>query len=119
MDSKKFAKVFEDQMRICESLLLKKAGEYATDDERLHNFKVASAIQSRTPVQSLGGMMVKHTTSVFDMIEAGDPTQFQMSLWDEKITDNINYLALLRALVVEAFEKPDTSQAELPFVDKI
>lgn len=107
MNSEQFAKIFDEQMRICSEMLFKKAGEYATDDERLHNFKVAAVVQANNPAQSLGGMMVKHTTSVYDMINAGDPNLFSMEMWDEKITDHINYLILLRAVVYEAREHAD------------
>src|SRR6478609_1171256 len=105
MNSEDFAKVFDQQMRLCSEVLFAKAGEYATDDERLHNFKVASALTGRDAVQALGGMMVKHTTSVYDMIEHGAPANFSMEKWDEKITDHINYLILLRACVIEAMNE--------------
>jgi len=80
-------------------VLTAKATEYATDD-RLHNFKAAAALQRETPVKALGGMMVKHTVSVYDLIhdcEAG--AEIPRDLWAEKITDSINYLYLLWALL--------------------
>ena len=82
-------------------VLTAKAAEYATDD-RLHNFKAAAALQRETPVKALGGMMVKHTVSVYDLIhdyEAG--AEIPLELWQEKITDHINYCFLLWALVNE------------------
>ena len=50
-------------------------------------------------------MMVKHTVSIFDMVESGKP--FDLALWDEKITDHINYLILIRAALVENAEHPE------------
>ena len=44
-------------------------------------------------------MMAKHTVSVYDMCNIGD--NYPLELWSEKITDSINYLILLRALVEE------------------
>lgn len=79
-------------------LLGVKAGEYATED-RLHNFKVAAVIKAETPIQSLAGMMAKHTVSVYDMCMSGK--EYSKELWDEKICDSINYLLLLRALIEE------------------
>jgi len=70
------------------AVLTAKAAEYATDD-RLHNFKAAAALQRETPVKALGGMMVKHTVSVYDLIhdhEAG--ADIPIDLWAEKITDS-------------------------------
>ena len=48
-----------------------KSLEYATED-RLHTFKVAAEIQNCTPIGALGGMMVKHTVSVYDLIRKHD-----------------------------------------------
>ena len=44
-------------------------------------------------------MMAKHTVSVYDMCESGE--QYPVELWQEKITDSINYLLLLNAMVRE------------------
>lgn len=87
----------------CLQTLTCKSKEYATDYDILHNFNVAAKIQNCTPIQALGGMMCKHTTSVYDMITSGK--EYPLSLWNEKITDHINYLLLLKTLVVDNIEK--------------
>ena len=38
----------------CMKTMNQKAGEYARDDDRLHNFKAAGALQRKTPVDALG-----------------------------------------------------------------
>lgn len=101
MEAQKFNTVLDAQLDRIRAMLGTKAGEYATDGDRLANFKTAAALQGITPEEALRGMMAKHTVSINDMIKAGDPTRFSMEQWDEKITDNINYLILLRALVEE------------------
>lgn len=93
-----FNEMFLQQIKRCEGTLIAKAKEYATSD-RLHNFKVAAALEACTPIQALAGMMAKHTVSVYDMALSGQ--EHPVALWDEKITDSINYLILLRALVEE------------------
>ena len=97
MNNADFEKILERQMHQCEEVLINKAREYATED-RLHNFKVAAGLQGITPQQALAGMMCKHTVSIYDMCRAGE---YDITVWDEKITDHINYLLLLKALVVE------------------
>ena len=82
-----------------ETVLGAKGEEYATDNDRLHNFKVAAQVQGITVKEALSGMMAKHTVSVYDMI--ADGKDHSLDKWDEKILDHINYLILLRALVVE------------------
>ena len=98
MTAEKFNDIINKQIDHCKSILCSKAEEYATAD-RLHNFKVAGALQGVSPVQALMGMMSKHTVSVADMCMSGK--LYPQELWDEKITDSINYLLLLAALVRE------------------
>ena len=106
MNSEQFARIFDKQVQRCSETLLGKAAEYATDDDRLHNFNTAAALTGETPQQALGGFMVKHTVSVYDLI-ADEPNKHDMALWDEKITDHINYLILLKAVITEAAEQED------------
>jgi hypothetical protein len=81
-------------------VLVFKSKEYDLETgDRFHSFKVAAALQNLTPKQALCGMMCKHTVSVFDMAESGE--NYPIEKWDEKITDNINYLLLLRGLIEE------------------
>lgn len=97
MKAEEFNEIIEIQIEKCRDVLIKKAKEYATGD-RLHNFKVAADLQGISPITALAGMMAKHTVSIYDM---ADGQSYPMSLWDEKITDNINYLLLLAALIRE------------------
>ena len=104
MNGHEFEDVFNDQVDYCRSLLLDKAAEYAEDDDRLHNFTVAADLQGISREEALAGMMCKHTVSIYDMIREG-ANQFSMEKWEEKITDHINYLILLRALVTDELER--------------
>lgn len=99
MQSEEFARLIEEQIKRSSSLLVDKAREYATPGDRLHNFKVAASLQGGTPEQALGGFLSKHIVSVFDMINSG--TYYPEAVWNEKITDSINYLLILRAMVEE------------------
>ena len=99
MTSTEFERIFEEQVERSRIALVNKASEYATED-RLHNFRVAAALEGKTLEQALAGMMAKHTVSVYDMAESGQP--YPMELWQEKITDHINYLFLLNAIVRES-----------------
>lgn len=104
MTTEKFDDIINRQIERCKSILCSKAEEYATAD-RLHNFKVAGALQGISPVQALMGMMAKHTVSVADMCMSSET--YPRGLWDEKITDSINYLLLLSALVREECDERD------------
>lgn len=104
-----FNAIFEAMFEQSRAVLVKKADEYATDD-RLHNFKKAAHLKGETPIEALEGMMVKHTVSLYDMMAgAGEGRTYPMEVWDEKIGDHLNYLILLKALVVDA-AYPDNPQ---------
>lgn len=98
MDQATFAKVVKKQQETCRELLVEKGAEYGPVD-RLHNFKISAAMQGCQEHQALAGMMSKHTTSIYDMIRSGE--YYPMEKWDEKITDHLNYLLLLKAILVE------------------
>ena len=54
----------------------------------------------RTPQRALAGMLAKHIVSLYDMCFAEEAV-YPMDTWDEKITDSLNYLFLLKAIVKE------------------
>ena len=45
-------------------------------------------------------MLAKHIVSLYDMCFDND-TDYRISTWEEKITDSLNYLFLLKAIVKE------------------
>ena len=94
--------IFQFQMEDCRDVLFTKSEEYASDTDRLHNFKVAAKLLDERPEQVLAGFMAKHSVSVFDMCNSNEA--YSDKLWSEKITDHINYLILLRALTIEKRE---------------
>ena len=105
MNTSEFNAMFESTVQMCRETLCAKADEYAEDDDRLHNFHQAAHLQGGTAVSALGGMMSKHTVSVYDLIRrAGKGAYISEAMWDEKIIDHINYLILLRGIVAEGIE---------------
>ena len=101
MTSEVFNQHLQHMQTVTVDTLLAKAKEYATDGDRLHNFKVAADVQGISPTAALAGMMAKHTVSVYDMIGTGEV--YPLPLWEEKIKDSINYLFLLWALIHEEY----------------
>lgn len=96
MNTEEFTTVIEEQIERSLSVLVEKVEEYAADGDRLHNFKQAAHLQGMTPREALAGMMAKHTVSIYDMCHSG--LVYPDHVINEKITDHINYLLLLRAL---------------------
>ena len=101
MTQEEFNVVFELQISKCSDILAHKKKEYTGENiDRLSAFKIASALLNSDPKAALAGMMSKHVVSLYDMCYSS-LLHFDMDQWDEKITDCINYLILLKALVKE------------------
>lgn len=100
MDQKKFDEAINMQVSKCQRMLKSKNEAYNPKVDRLESFKTAATIQGVSMKEALAGMMAKHTVSVYDMCMSDQ--KFPESVWDEKITDNINYLLLLSAVIRES-----------------
>lgn len=100
MYDKEFNEVISEQIKISQDLLLSKNSAYNPGTDKLHNFKVAANLQGISTKKALAGMMAKHTTSIYDLCSSDEET-IDMDVWVEKITDHINYLLLLKAVLVD------------------
>ena len=99
----RFNHVIVDQLDFCKALLFHKGIEYDNDEtDRLASFKAAGVLQDISPKEALCGMMAKHIVSVYEMCRSSD--EFSMERWTEKITDSINYLLILKAMVIDETE---------------
>lgn len=97
-----FEGVFAAMIANCKEILIDRCAQYSPGTDRHSNFRKAAALQSCSPEAALWGMVSKHIVALSDyigMLEAGDPPPYEW--WDEKITDIINYLALLNGLLIE------------------
>jgi hypothetical protein len=104
-----FNTILEERQKKTQSILSKKAEEYASDTDRLHNFKSAAQFDDETPEKALWGMWKKHLVSIQDIInkiEHGhqhgiiyEITEEEWKVVNEKITDTVNYCILLEGLL--------------------
>lgn len=105
MNNEDFNTLLTKRLDSIEAVLKKKAKEYATEDDRLHNFKRAAHIGECTPAQALKGMWLKHLVSVFDIIDDNATGGvIDHAYIDEKLGDAINYLILLEAILKEKLQ---------------
>lgn len=110
MNSEKFSILAQNQFTHCMYILGIKDSEYSTEDDRLHNFKAAASLMNTTPRKALMGMMAKHTISIYDMCQSEQP--YTDECWEEKLTDSINYLVLLKAVLQD---EKGTEEPQLDF----
>lgn len=97
MDAKQFNDIIIKMQEWQRNTLVSKAEEYATDQDRLHNFKKIADFVGITPAQVGLVLMLKNLVSLTDaiMFEKRMTPEFL----DEKIGDPYNYLPLIRALL--------------------
>lgn len=114
MNQSEINDIFDSTIERSRAVLCSKAQEYVGDTgDRLSNFKRAAHLQNEKVSTALGGMLAKHTISVFDMIarhERGE--EFTEEKWNEKITDHINYLILLQAVLAEERKNESAAHAD-------
>ena len=100
-----FDKFLCREMKACKDLMMIKNADYATDDDKLANFKLAGKIDGIGARFALYGMDLKHRASINQGLEDTAYTkEHTLSWWQEKIRDHINYMFLLLALIEEGTE---------------
>lgn len=108
MDAQSFHNSILNQLARSKHVLFGKNDGYTPGSDKLANFRKAANLQGITVMQAIHGMRAKHTVSVYDMVESG--RVYPLDIWTEKITDDINYLLLLKAAVDE--EADDLAKQE-------
>ena len=116
MNNKEFEKLLYRRIDLTKSVLSSKNKEYASDDDKLHNFKRAGDMLRQTTEKALIGMWTKHIISLLDIVDKinNDEDEEMIKVWDnsgltkkmleEKIGDAINYLILLEAMIKERYK---------------
>jgi len=82
----------------CVDLLNKKGKEYSGHDDALSHFKEAAKDLGLTELQVLSVFMRKHMRAVMSFVKEGKTESESI---EERITDLINYLILMKALLHE------------------
>lgn len=106
MHHTQFDNIIASTLEKAETTLTRKSAAYSSENDRLHNFRTAAALNGSTMEQALWGMLTKHIVSLRDMVQTG--STHSPDLWDEKIGDAINYLAILRAIASETEWTPES-----------
>ena len=105
MTNDKFIKmvkeVFEQKLRLLE----RKGKIYGSDDDRLRQFRLMSAITGMEEQQTAIILASKHFTALCGIISKREYVDFE--LIDEITGDIINYMLLIRAIYQESYLDPN------------
>lgn len=99
MKTKQFNSIVDERIAYIKASLKSKGNEYAPNDDRLENFRVAANLNGQSMAQALWGMATKHIVSVATMVVSRK--RYPKAVWVEKLGDCINYMILLYAVVIE------------------
>ena len=93
-----------DELESSSTTTLKyKNTNYASNEDRLHNFKAGADIMGGTPAEACWGYMTKHLVALRDKVERNDFSDREDFL--EKCQDAINYIRFLWCIGNEENEK--------------
>jgi hypothetical protein len=84
-------------------VLLLKAEDYATDADRLRNFKDGAFINQISEEEYALALVTKHFIALRDFITG--EKDITVKFIDEKIGDIINYMLLIEAILTEKLEE--------------
>lgn len=105
MDAKKFEKLCKALLDESQNTLFWKSQEYATDTDRLANFRQPSSMMEASPAEVCLMYQMKHIASIAKIAKESSkgvlPTR---ELLQEKCKDTINYTLLFYAAMIEMIE---------------
>lgn len=101
MQEERFNQIIEAQVDMALALFRKKNDAYSGTQivDRLAGVKDVAAIRGVSKLEAISGMMAKHTMSIYNMMKSDQ--EFPIEVWNEKISDHINYLLLAAASLHE------------------
>ena len=108
MTEERFDEVVEEVCEQIKQTLLFKAKEYRRQNNPFHNFDVGSQRSGLIREKVLDGFLLKHEISIADMtndlVDGELPTK---ELLDEKFGDNIIYLIIKKASIIDKIERDE------------
>ena len=106
MTENRFEQIVDETLNQIKETLIVKGKEYRRNNDPFHNFNVGSRITGLIREKVLDGMLLKHEISIADMtndlVDGKLPTK---ELLDEKFGDNIIYLIIKKASIIDKIEQ--------------
>jgi hypothetical protein len=100
MTDAEFTVMLNERISSIQTILNGKKKEYATEQDRMHNFNQAAQIENSTPIDMAWAFLMKHFVSVQDIVKGfKSDVVTPRALVKEKIGDLINYLIIIEALL--------------------
>lgn len=106
MSEETFQEIVEEQLQQIRNTLLVKGKEYRRNSNPFHNFDQGARRTGKTREEVLDGFLLKHEISIEDITrDAANGKYPTKAVLDEKFGDNIIYLILKKASLIDRIEK--------------
>ena len=108
MTDQEFDKIVDHTLNTIRETLIVKGKEYRRNSDVFHNFEVGSRKSGLSREKVLDGFLLKHEISIADItndLEKGILPK--ISTLDEKFGDNVIYLILKMASIIDKIESTD------------
>lgn len=111
MDAKKFEKLCKELLDESQNTLFWKSHEYASDEDRLANFRQPSSMMGCSPAEICLMYQMKHISSIAKMAKESSkgilPTK---ELLQEKCKDMLNYTLIFYTIMSEMIEDQEPEE---------
>ena len=108
LSDEQFDKYFDEIIERTRAVLKVKAKEYVRENDRLHNFNVASKKQDVQRERAIGFFRLKHEVSIDDMLNDIDKGLLpERAVVSEKFGDRLNYDILEEISILHRVDSAD------------
>ena len=108
MEESNFEKIVTKTIERISETLIEKGKEYRRNNNPFHNFEQGEKITDKTREQVLDGFLLKHEISIADMTkDLSEGIIPKPETVHEKFNDNIIYLLIKKAMILDRIEKSE------------
>lgn len=106
MTKNRFEQIVDETLNQIKSTLIEKGREYHRNNDPFHNFNQGARITGLIREKVLDGMLLKHEVSIADMTDDLVKNILpKIETVEEKFGDNLIYLILKKASIIDKIEK--------------
>ena len=112
MNAEKFEQLCRELLAKSDETLFSKSKEYATDEDRLANFRQPTSMMDMSPAEVCLMYQMKHISSIAKIAkESSEGILPTKALVQEKCQDMLNYTLIFYTIMCEMIEKASSTKA--------